>query len=76
MKLDFIIAAILILLFLGITGTMDMHDQQAEAAHKAEIIAAAKAEFKKRQDQEKFTELYRRAERMTFPVSSYQADGK
>ena len=71
MKLDITLAVIVVLLILGLMGTMDLQAQQTAEAHKRETIAAAKREFTRRQSDERYGNLYREAERMTFPVSSY-----
>lgn len=76
MKLDFILAAIVVLCLLGLMGTLDLQAQQTAEAHKRETITAAKREFARRQADDRYGALYREAERMTFPVSAYRKDAK
>jgi hypothetical protein len=51
----------------AIIGAIDLADQERAEAHKREVIAAAKAEFKRQQLQG----LIEEGERMTFPIAAY-----
>ena len=50
-----------------LVGTLDAQDQAATAQHKAETIAAAKAEYKRQQ----WAALEAESVRLTFPVAAY-----
>ncbi|HYD58917.1 MAG TPA: hypothetical protein VEC35_01085 [Noviherbaspirillum sp.] len=61
------LAIVLIFAVYGIVGTLDRIDQERAEAHRAEIIAAAKAEYKRRQ----WEGLEEKAEYLTFPIAAY-----
>jgi len=65
---DCILVVIGTLLLLGLIGHMEEQDRQAAEAHKRETIAAAKAEFKRRQ-REEWAELEAQAEFLTCPIA-------
>jgi hypothetical protein len=62
------LAIIALFLVYGLIGTIEQRDQERAEAHRRETIAAAKAEFKRRQWQG----LEEKSEYLTFPVAAYK----
>ncbi|WP_211440970.1 hypothetical protein [Collimonas humicola] len=64
------IGAVALVLVYAFIQQLDNDAELKESVRKQEIIAAAKAEFKRRQ---KWDSLLQGGEHLTFPVAAYQA---
>jgi hypothetical protein len=68
MKRIYIIGAVIgLFLLYGCIGSMDLEAQERAAEYKAEIIAAAKAEFKRQQE---WDELLRNTDLLSLPIQA------
>lgn len=73
---DWLISLVLVVIILGVFGSIETKDMQAAQEHKKEAIAAAKEEAAKRQAEEKQKiDLYGKGQYMT-GFGGLQSSGK